>query len=56
MMKRETIIKKLRRYAKSLAFMENEAMQADKQADAEHYRNDKLAFEESINIIERSNA
>jgi len=54
-MKRETVLKKLRGYAKSLAFMEQESISANEPTDAEHYRVDKLVFEEAIKIIERSN-
>lgn len=55
-MKRETVLKKLKRYAKSLAFMEEESIVQNEPADAEHYKVDRLAFEEAIKIIERSNA
>jgi len=54
-MKRETVLKKLRGYAKSLAFMEQESIAANEPVDTEHYKVDKLAFEEAIKIIERSN-
>ena len=54
-MKRETVLKKLRGYAKSLAFMEQESIAQKDAADTEHYKVDRLAFEEAIKIIERSN-
>ena len=54
-MKRETVLKKLKGYAKSLAFMEQESIMQNYPADTEHYKVDRLAFEEAIKIIERSN-
>ena len=54
-MKRETVLKKLKGYAKSLAYMEQESIANNDSVDTEHYRVDKLAFEEAIKIIERSN-
>lgn len=56
-MKREAVLKKLKRYEKSLAFMEKESMESNERADAEHYRNDRIAFNEAIKLIEsgRSN-
>ena len=54
-LKRETVLKKLKGYAKSLAFMEQESIAQKESVDAEHYKVDRLAFEEAIKIIERSN-
>ncbi len=54
-MKRETVLKKLKGYAKSLAFMEQESILNNDSVGTEHYRVDKLAFIEAIKIIERSN-
>ena len=54
-LKRETVLKKLKGYAKSLAFMEQESIMQNYPTDTEHYRFDKLVFEEAIKIIERSN-
>jgi hypothetical protein len=55
-MKSKTVIKILTRYAKSLQVMENEAIQQDEIADSEHYRMDRLAIEQAIKCVERSNA
>lgn len=54
-LKRETILKKLKRYAKSLEFMEAESMSQQEFKDAEHFRSDVIAFQEAIKIIEGSN-
>lgn len=54
-MKHETILKKLKGYAKLLAFLEKESIAQNESVDAEHYKVDKLVFEEAIKIIERSN-
>lgn len=55
-MKTITVLKILKRYEKSLSVMENEALRDSCSTDAEHYRNDKVAMQEAIKIIERSNA
>lgn len=52
--KTNTVIKILTRYKKGLALMEQEAL-SKASADAEHYRTDRLALEQAIKIIERSN-
>lgn len=52
-MKKETVIKKLKHYAKSLQFMETEARNNGEGLDAEHYMTDKLAMLEAIKLIER---
>ena len=54
-MKTCTVLKKLKGYAKSLAFMEQESITENNPIDTEHYKVDRLAFEEAIKIIERSN-
>ena len=54
-MKTETVLKKLKRYERYLQFMEAESMSQQEFKDAEHFRNDRLAFEQAIKIIEMSN-
>ena len=54
-MKTATAIKILKGYSKSLLFLENEALSNNMTADAEHYKVDRLAFEEAIKHMERSN-
>lgn len=54
-MKKETVLKKLNHYVKSLAFMEQESLMLNERVDAEQYRFDRLALEEAMKIIERSN-
>jgi hypothetical protein len=54
-MKTTTVLKILKRYQKSLAFMENESISEGNKADAEHYKVDRIAMEEAIKHIERSN-
>lgn len=51
-MKTTTVLKVLKRYEKSLAVMENEALKDGCNADAGHYRNDRLALMNAIKIIE----
>lgn len=55
-MKRETVVKVLRRYAKGLIAMENEAEKENFPRDAERYGFDAEAMEQAIKMIERSNA
>lgn len=55
-MKSKTVVKILTRYAKSLQVMENEAIQQNEIADADHYKVDRLAIEQAIKCVERSNA
>ena len=50
-MKRETIIKVLNRYCKGLYAMEQEAITTGESIGIEHYRFDKKAIEEAIEII-----
>lgn len=54
-MKNITAIKILKRYAKSLSYLEQEAITQNEIADAEHYKVDRLAFEQAIECMERSN-
>lgn len=49
------MLKILKRYAKSLQVMENEALLQNENADAEHYKVDRLAMEQAIKCVERSN-
>ena len=51
-MKKETVVKVLRRYAIGLRSMEVEAMAQNEQTDAEHYRFDKNVMYEAIKMIE----
>ena len=51
-MKIETVEKVLKRYAKGLQVMEDEAMTQNESKDAERYRLDKNAMYEAIKIIE----
>lgn len=51
-MKDETVIKVLKRYAKGLQCMENEATMQDEPKDAERYRFDKEVMCRAIEIIE----
>ena len=51
-MKTTTVTKVLKRYAKSLQTMENEAEAQNEQNDAEHYRFDKTVMYEAIRLIE----
>lgn len=52
-MKRETAIKILKRYAKSLSVMEREALMNGERTDAEHYKIDKVAMETAIESLKR---
>lgn len=54
-MKTNTVKKILNRYAKSLAFMETEAVQDGTLKDSEQYKVDKMAFNLAIQLIERGN-
>ena len=51
-MKKETVVKVLRRYASGLQSMENEAVAQNETTDAEHYRFDKNVMIEAIKMIE----
>ena len=51
-MKKETVVKVLRRYASGLQSMEVEAMAQNEPKDAEHYRFDKNVMNEAIKMIE----
>lgn len=50
-MKTETAIKILTRYIKGLSVMESEAVAENKNADAEHYRTDRVALELARNSL-----
>ena len=54
-MKTETVLKILKRYKKGLEVLNLEAQLKGESKDSEHYRNDQIAFETAIKIIERSN-
>lgn len=54
-LKRETVIKVLKRYAKGLIVMEKEAEKENFPKDEERYRFDAMAMEQAIKMIERSN-
>ena len=51
-MKVETVIKVLKRYAKSLNVMACDCKTEDEKVDKEHYQFDKRVFEEAIRLIE----
>ena len=51
-MKKETVVKVLRRYAIGLRSMEVEAMAQNETTDAEHYCFDKNVMIEAIKMIE----
>ena len=51
-MKKETVVKVLRRYAIGLRSMEVEAMAQNEPKDVEHYRFDKNVMNEAIKMIE----
>ena len=51
-MKKETVVKVLRRYAIGLRSMEVEAMAQNEPTDAKHYRFDKNVMIEAIKMIE----
>ena len=50
-MKKDTILKVLRRYEKSLQTMETEARMQDEPKDAEHYKFDKTVMHEAVKLI-----
>ena len=50
-MKTETAIKILTRYIKGLSAMESEAVANHENADAEHYRTDRVALEIAKNSL-----
>lgn len=51
-MKKETIIKVLKRYATGLQSMENEARMQNELKDVEHYKFDKQVMYEAIKLVE----
>ena len=51
-MKKETVVKALRRYAIGLRSMEIESIAQNEPKDAEHYRFDKNVMIEAIKMIE----
>ena len=51
-MKAETVIKVLKRYAKSLNVMACDCKAEDEKVDRQHYQFDKQVFEEAIRLIE----
>ena len=51
-MKVETVIKVLKRYAKSLNIMACDCKAEDEQVDKQHYQFDKKVMEEAIRLIE----
>ena len=51
-MKKETIVKVLKRYAAGLQSMENEARMQNELKDVEHYKFDKQVMYEAIKLVE----
>lgn len=51
-MKTETVIKVLKRYAKSLNVMACDCKTEEEKIDRQHYQFDKQVFEEAIRLIE----
>ena len=51
-MKKETVIKVLKRYAKSLNVMACDCKAEGEKVDRQHYQFDKQVFEEAIRLIE----
>lgn len=51
-MKKETIVKVLKRYAAGLQSMENEARMQNELKDVEHYKFDKQVMYEAVKLVE----